>query len=97
MPTPFNPKGGVPNGKAILWVNVDTTNVSGYLLYDSMQEAMVDIMSKLKEHEGSDAVINYKTKDGETLFVAKLRFHHKKKAGVKLRDFWSSLRNSFGW
>lgn len=63
-------KGGVPPGKATLWViDDDGHTLSGHLLYDRPEDAVNDLVSKLQEFKGSKAIVNAKSEDGEALHV----------------------------
>jgi len=63
-------KGGVPPGKATLWVvDGDGHNISGYFRYDHPEDAINDLLPKLREFKGRKAIVNAKREDGEELGV----------------------------
>jgi len=79
-------KGGCPPGKIILWITkLEERNgilevfkpykeiiLSGYLLYDTLDEALADMARQLKFFGGNWATVNYKSEDGKKIDIWKM-------------------------
>ena len=66
--------GGVPPGKTLAWVkNRDGAVIYGYVIYDTLAEAMQDVGVLLMESEGHAVVVNSKDADESFLHVFELK------------------------
>lgn len=86
---------GVPPGRAVMWFNVQGKRVPRCLIYADDVAALEDVGHQLLQHGMHEAVINYKTPDGEYLDVWVLRreMHLKKQQPLTARvaRWWKGL------
>jgi hypothetical protein len=86
---------GTPAGKAILWVgDTNGAQLTEYLVYDSVKEAILDAAQQMFEVNGAKVVINYKTPDESYLdiWVLEQKAHwpkHNKSIIDSICNWWS--------
>lgn len=79
-------KDGCPPGKSILWVTKEyrrffgseTVILSGYIVYEDINEALADMAPKLLFFSGEYAFVNKKSEDGQSLDVWTLQYHNRR-------------------